>query len=118
MSSQPEMLNTADTCRMMLLRTVMFCTTDHGALPLWLRGVKMNAYPDWPAAQWFWMMLPSTITLCAFLNSTRFLTVHDCVIQASGRLMVLRRMVMLLGTRLAMLGSLPPNMTFSPAASR
>src|SRR3954462_7093754 len=117
MSSHPEMLNTAATCRMMLFFTVMFWTTDQGAPPLWLRGVKMNAYPDWPAAQWFSIVFPSTTTFCAFLNSTRFLTVQLWVIHASGRLIRLRRIVMFEGTRLEMLGSLPPNMTFSPAAS-
>src|SRR4051812_24820255 len=102
MSSHPEMLNTADTCRMMLFFTVMFWTTAQGAPPLWLRGVKMNAYPDCPAAQWFSIVFPSTTTFCAFLNSTRFLTVQFCVIQACGRLIRLRRIVMLLGTRFGM----------------
>src|SRR5476649_2365283 len=117
MSSQPEMLNTAARWRMTLLRIVMFFVTDQGAPPLWLRGVKRIEYPAWPAAQLFSIVLPSTSTSCAFLNSTRFLTVHACDIQASGLLIRLRRIVMFDGTRFGTLGSLPPNMMFSPAAS-
>ena len=64
------------------------------------------------------MVLPSMRTVSAFFSSMRFLTVHACVIHAIGLVMRLRRIVMLVGTRFGMLGSLPPNMMFSPAASR
>ena len=92
-------------------------TIDQGALPSWLRGVITNAYPVWPAAQLFSIVLPSTVTVRAFLNSTRFFTVQLCVRQASGLEIRFRRMVMFDGTRLGIDGSLPPNITFSAAAS-
>src|SRR4051812_26317409 len=101
------MLKPAATCRMMLFWTVMFFTTDHGAVPLWLRGVNRIEYPCCPADQLFSIMLPSTSTFAAFLNSIRFFTTHDSDIHASGLVIRLRRMVMLEGTRLGMLGSLP-----------
>ena len=95
----------------------MSLTTDQGALPSWLRGVITNAYPVCPAAQLFSIVLPSTVTLRAFLNSTRFFTVQFWLRHASGLEIRLRRIVIFDGTRFGIEGSFPPNITFSAAAS-
>src|SRR5262252_490162 len=43
--SGPEMLNPLPECLSVLLVNVTSCTTDHGELPLWLRGVDRIAKP-------------------------------------------------------------------------
>src|SRR5204863_5445730 len=99
--SYPQILNAAATCRMMLFCTTTSRITLHGAVLLWFRGTITMAYPCWPEAQLFSIVLPSITTRCAFLSSTRFFTVHDCDIHAVFFVIRFLRIVMSLGTRLA-----------------
>src|SRR5438034_11650904 len=112
------MLMPDDTCRTTLFVNCTCCTVHHGQLPPWLRGVNTMAYPAWPPAQLYSNTLPSTMTRWAFLSSKMFFTDHDCVRQASGFASVFPCTVMSDGIRFGTAGSEPPNMTFSPAASR
>src|SRR5689334_17255573 len=112
------MLMPAPTWRIVLLLIVTFRTSVHGAVPLWLRGDSMNAKPCWFASHEYSSVLPSIVTSAAFFSSTRFLIVHPWAIHAVGFAIRFRRIVMLLGTRFGMYGSVPPNMMFSAAPSR
>ena len=124
-SSRPSRLTPAPACRTTLLTNVTSSTVDHGARPSWLRTVKTIAKPLWAWAQARSKRLPSISTRRAFFSSNRFLTAHAApansgspIFQASGLAKWLRRISMSDGTRSAMAGSAPPNITFSPAASR
>src|SRR5215475_13824467 len=112
------MFRTDDTCCTTLLVNVTRCTTVHGAVPPWLRGVNSTEYPACAAAQLYSMTLPSTVTSWAFFSSNRFLTTQLCVRHASGLARWFPVKVIFEGTRPTIDGSAPPNMTFSPAASR
>ena len=52
----------------LLLRKKTSCTTDHGARPSSLRGVRTSAAPP----QLFSRRLPATNIRCAFFSSSRF----------------------------------------------
>jgi hypothetical protein len=75
------------------------------------------AMPVCASAQLFSNTLPSTSVRRALFNSNRFLTVHTPFHDGFLKKWF-RRMVMSEGTRFGIPGSLPPNMMFSPAASR
>src|SRR2546429_5861672 len=60
----------------LLYRTVTFCVTDHGAVPLSFCDLNTSANPSCASTQLFSNTLPSTSTRCAFLTSNRFFTVH------------------------------------------
>ena len=125
LSSRPRMLMPAPACRTTLLAKVTSSTTDQGAPPSWLRTVNRIAKPFCACGQLCSNRLPSTSTRRAFFSSKRFFTVHavpsnaGCsLLQRSGLAKWLRVDSMSAGTRSWIDGSAPPNMTFSPAASR
>src|SRR5262249_21390216 len=118
-------LNPLPECLTTLLVNVTSCTTDHGDLPLWLRGVNKIANPFWLSTQLFSKTFDSISARCAFFNSRRFLTDHRFpeydgwpTFHFTGFATLLRRNSMSDGTRFGTLGSAPPRMKFSPAASR
>src|SRR5215813_7677345 len=74
--SGPATLTPLPECLTTLLVNVTSCTTDHGDLPLWLRGVNKIANPFWLSTQLFSKTFDSISARCAFFNSRRFLTDH------------------------------------------
>src|SRR6266513_4671964 len=75
--SHPSMWIPAVVWRTMLWVNVTSRTSDQGAPPFWLRGVKTMANPSWSACfQLFSKMLPSMRTRWAFFSSKIFLTIH------------------------------------------
>ena len=87
-------------------------------LPFELRGVSTIAYPACAPLQLNCMMLWRTTTRRAFFSSNRFFTVHVVPRHDGFFVRKLSSTVMSLGTTPAMLLAAPPNMMFSPAASR
>ena len=115
----------AATWRTTLFVNVTSSTTDQGAPPSWLRTVKRIANPFCACGQLYSSKLPSTRTRRAFLSSKRFLTAHSTpsnegssFFQRNGFAMWFRTTSMSAGTRPGIDGSPPPNMMFSPEASR
>ena len=95
-------------------------TTTHGFCRSSCAGVNTMAKPVWaPPPSCTRRMFPRTTTRRAFFSSKMFLTVHDMTLATRGPSSCrLSSTVMSLGMTPGMLMWAPPNMMFSPAASR
>ncbi len=103
----------------------MSSMVDQGAVLFWSRTVKSTPNPFCAIGQFCSMTLPSMRARLAILSSSRFLTDQAVPLyrgspafHARGLMKLLYRISMSEGIRPLTAGSAPPNMTFSPAASR
>src|SRR5437867_11084875 len=106
---------------MVLWVNVTSCTTHQVQPPLSFRGVNRTEKPVCPSkpGQLFSNVLPSISTRCAFFNSRWFFTPHVFGYHVCSLRKWLPRTSMSEGTRrgFVMVGSCPPHLTFTPAAS-
>src|SRR3954470_12573782 len=109
----------------MLCDNVTYSTLAHGIVPYSVRTVSCTAIPACAIGQQFSITLPSNVTYLAFFSSKLFFTTHavpayvgSSFFQESGLKIWLCLMTMFDGIMLAIDVRDPPNMMFSPDASR